>query len=221
MIDIAPVIDSTAYAVLRRNRNYVEFDDLRQEAWLWVLDHPKKMTEFQEEDDALGAWLLNRDLYKHLDKLARKVRADRVGYLPEDERFYTLKSIEELLPYVLNNDMTPPAGNVTGKSTKDPAEGGDWLASWIDVKRAWERADLTDRQRGIVISLLGDSQTQQAVATCLYTTQSSVSASLQDALRKLLTFLGGDRPRGCPYDCECHEGRLRKRPGKWENAGVL
>lgn len=98
-------------------------------------------------------------------------------------------------------------------SVADPAEGGSWLASFIDVKRAWESAPLSATERRVLFALHRYGWTQAAVADELMMTQQSVSQMARRGLERLSDELGGAKPLGCPYDCECHEGKLRRRPG--------
>lgn len=221
-LDPAAVIDTAAYNVLNKFRTYVEHEDLVSVGWIWVMDHPAKMDEFiAEESASLAAWKLDKAVWKVMERYARKERAHRIGYKPKDEAFYTAAGIESMLPRVLMGDPLPDrVERAEIRPTGDPAEGGDWLAGYIDVSRAWRHAKLTQQEKTILGMTYEEGFSQEVTGEALGLSQATVSRGHDRAIRKLQSYLGGPPVGDCPYSCECHEGKLRTRPGtKGNDAG--
>lgn len=215
-LNLDVVVRAQAYASWRRFRNFTAREDLIQEGYVWALEHPKRVQEYLDhENPKMAYYWLSRDLWEAMEKYARKDRAAALGYDPADEAFYGKALIDELLPAVLLGALEPPQGATSEvKNTSDPAEGGTWLAMYLDVKSAWEKATLTQHERDIMTMYFGGDDSQQFIADTLEVTQQTVSKTIKRATKKLSDKLGGQRPNDCPNTCECHEGKLRERPGK-------
>lgn len=205
--------------VARRFYSYVQRDDLLSEGFLWSLEHRKRLEHYDKDENAKRAqYRLLRDLTMCMEQYARKEKAARLGYDIADEAFYSEALIGLLLPSVLNKDYATPRGEESEvRGNSDPAEGGTWQAQLTDVARAWNEAPLAERERGAILMYYGLGYSQDDIATHLGVDQSSVSRRIDSGLRKMNAALGGTKPRDCPYDCECHEGRLRVRPGIHSN----
>lgn len=213
------ILAGVATKVWRKFRHYVAFEDLIAEGNLWLMEHPREVEKYyQEEEDRLAAWRLRRYLFRPLDRYARRERAATIGFDAGDEAYYTPTQIATMLPRVFSGDPFP---DVTAqpeiRSPSDPAEGGDWMASYFDVSGAWSSSVLTATERQVLIEVYGHGHSQMAVADLLEVSQPTVSRTVERALSKLSDALGGSRSQGCPVDCECHDGRLRRRPGTHGN----
>ena len=212
-LDVGSVIEGVAYSTHLRFAGYVDRDDLIQEAWIWVLEHEAKIKAYKEQENpAFAAHALGQDVWKVMDRYARREKAHRAGYQPEDDIFFSDAVINVVLPSVLKGDPTPPVRDGERvANTSDPAEGGVWLATYLDVKRAWESADLTGPQRDLLASYYRDGMTQVQVADALGVTQQSVAKRLKNARGKLIDRLGGREPRET-------EPQYRARPGSQHNS---
>ncbi len=85
---MAAVIGAQAYSVAQRFKGQVEQEDLEQEGWVWVCEHPGKMKDHESnEDSGLAAYRLSQDVWGVMDRYARREKAARGGYQPEDELF--------------------------------------------------------------------------------------------------------------------------------------
>lgn len=214
-LDVDAVIKRTAYAVRGRYKNFVELDDLISEGRLHVMDHPGEVAAYTEhEKPSLAAYWLSRDVWKRMDRFARRQRAQALGYEPQDEQFYGVGLIAMMLPFVLTEQPEPPSKPIADvpKSGSDPAHGGDWLIMYLDVQKAWRETVLSDREREVLMLLYLDGDSQESVAALLYIDVRTVQRCQSRALGKLSEALGGKRPGECPYHCECHEAKLRRRP---------
>ena len=217
MLNVEDQVAIVVAEVKRKYRPFVEVEDLEQASWLWILEHPKAMEEYgaaPEEDERKAAYRLRRDIRDHLDKVARENRAQALGYAPEDEEFYGRQMILNMLPHVIEGNSTPPTtGQSEVHTPSDPAEGGKWLAAYLDVQRAWDTAPLTADQHVLLIERVFSGLTLVELADQYGVSDRTISRRVNVALKVLSDALGGDRPHGCPHDCECHEGALRRRPG--------
>lgn len=201
--------------VARRFRGYVERDDLVQEGAIWLLEHRKRVLSYvEDENEKRGRYRLLRDLTMHMEKYARAQKAQTLGYSADDEAFYSKALVGMILPSVLHEDYDQPqveASEIRGNN--DPAESGVWLAHRADVVRAWEEASLTDKEREALILHFGFGFSSRVIEDQIGIDHVTATRRVDSGLRKMIAHIGGDKPQGCPYNCECHEGRLRVRPG--------
>jgi DNA-directed RNA polymerase specialized sigma24 family protein len=216
-LDTETLIALCATDVYRSYFNYVQREDLVSEGWVWVLSHPGRMehlAEDSEENPKRATYRLRRDLRIAMQIYARREKAHRVGYAPEDEYFYDRAILEMVLPGVLNDDPEPPElGPGDRRAGSDPAEGGNWLALVADVTSAWEGADLSADERKAALLRHRDGLDFDAVGAALGVSSSEAHRLYSRAERRIVEQLGGQRPADCPYSCECHDGPLRVRPG--------
>ena len=212
-LDIAGVIGSQAYAVWLRFKTFVEQDDLEQEAWVWVLSTPAEVKEFTEGEEPveLRSYRLGQRVGQAMDRYARRQKAYASGYEPEDELFYSDAVINVVLPSVLKEDPRPPVRDGERiANTSDPAEGGVWIATYLDVKKAWKTADLTPGQRKLLVSYYRDGENQSVIAEALGVSQQTVAKRLKRARTKLIAELGGRQAQD-------ETPRYDKRPGTKRN----
>ena len=196
-INIEDSIKAQAWSVANQYRGHVQQDDLIQEGWVWVLEHPDQVKGFQEHENVhTSTWLLNKRLRDAMSQFARREKAHASGYEVDDEIFFSDALIRLILPSVLKDDPTPPvqAGDRVA-NTSDPAEGGVWMATFMDVKQAWEKADLTGPQRDLLIAYHRDGDTQLDLANSLKVGQPTVNKRLKRARAKLIDMLGGPKPQ--------------------------
>jgi hypothetical protein len=129
---VSPVIND----VHRRFRDHVDRDDLLQEAALWWYGPAQKYLERYLTEDANHV-RLRRSLWRACAKYAQAEKAHRVGYRPVDQVRYAAGEIVALLPIALDPDGLPEVGHADGPKPKgNLAEGGDVLASIVDIRRA-------------------------------------------------------------------------------------
>lgn len=213
-VDFDTALAIAAADVRRRFYGHVERDDLVQIGWVWKYEHPGTFTGYDtDEDEKRAGYRLRRDLMMCLEKYARKQRAENLRYGPDDEAFYSETLIGAILPSILFADYDAPQAQSDGRGSSDPAESGTWMAHRQDVERAWREAPLQERERDALILYYGFGKTQAEIASMVGVLDQRISERIRSGMRKLIAALGGDKPSGCPYDCECHEGKLRMRPG--------
>lgn len=173
--EMADVINHTAYMVWRRHKQHTDAEDIRQEMWTWtVAQDPKKLKALDERQ---LMWRL-RDAG---EVYARKERAAARGYKPEDEVFYSIATLRELLPLAV--DTTPIVlkrdGENVKRSSSDPA-GMEFETAIADIRKAYWRLS---------------SKYRLALADAVENPDSVDDVVVTRALRFMQRKLGGRRPR--------------------------
>jgi len=142
------------------------------------------------------AWQMKR----HAERYARREKATRSGYKLTDEAFYDTVVIAQLLPHVIasvvDNTVLEQAQNLINdgqpKKQSAPAEGGNLLATLIDIKKAYLKLDVMDKD--ILIKRYHENLTLQELATYLECATSTADRRCQNSLRRLQNNLGGESP---------------------------
>ena len=198
------LVPSVVTVVHRRYRKYVDRADLTQEAYAWVMT---RVTYFngllEDENDAVR--LINQkriafQMRRAIERYARKEKAARSGYQTNDESFYDTVTIAQLLPYVIasvvNDTAIEQAQNLindgTPRKPAAPAEGGNLLATLIDIKRSYESLDEDDKN--ILRLRYHENYTLQQLSEATECAVSTADRRCTNALRKILNFIGGESP---------------------------
>jgi DNA-directed RNA polymerase specialized sigma24 family protein len=182
----------------------VERDDVIQECWSWYYSRIKHFNELLSEENTIQrvinekrvAWQMKR----HAERYARREKATKSGYKLADEAFYNTVTIAQLLPHVIasviDNTVLEQAQIVIndGQPRKQaaPAEGGNLLATLIDIKRAYLKLDVVDKD--ILIKRYNENLTLQELSVYLECAISTADRRCQNALRRLQNNLGGESP---------------------------
>ena len=198
------LVPSVVTVVHRRYRKYVDRADLTQEAYALVMT---RVTYFNGllEDDNDAVRLINQkriafQMRRAIERYARKEKAARSGYQTNDESFYDTVTIAQLLPYVIasvvNDTAIEQAQNLindgTPRKPAAPAEGGNLLATLIDIKRSYESLDEDDKN--ILRLRYHENYTLQQLSEATECAVSTADRRCTNALRKILNFMGGESP---------------------------
>lgn len=161
-------IRQAAGTIWRRYRRWVEREDVEMELWAWVCGHQDKTRELAQHE----SWLLRR-LRTIAERYARREKAQRSGYHPDDEVFYSQWHILQLLPEALNPAATPPQAamndvTVTGGGA---STFSDWEACIADLRAALGK--LSSGDVALLRRLVADRTTisEQATRSALWTLQ--------------------------------------------------
>ena len=129
-----------------RKFHMVPAEDIRQELWVWFLEHPNKVKVWESLDGKQSTKLVARSLRNAAKDYCQREKAKSVGYRVEDNYYYDKEIVEMILPAVLRGDTVSPSLTDIGFSnTKPPAaEGGNWFAMMADVEAALERVRATN-----------------------------------------------------------------------------
>jgi RNA polymerase sigma factor (sigma-70 family) len=199
--DIVPSVVSIVY---RRYRKYVDRADLTQEAYAWLMTRVAYLNGLLEEENEAVRLANQRrigwQMKRAIERYARKEKATRSGYQTNDESFYDVITIAQLLPYVIasvvNDTAIEQAQNLVNDGTprkpSAPAEGGNLLATLIDIKKAYELLD--EDEKKILRLRYHENYTLQQLSEVMECAVSTADRRCGNALRKLLNFMGGESP---------------------------
>lgn len=174
--DLANLIDSAAYIVYKRHRSHTEPEDIRQEMWVWILaQDPTRVDELEEHK---LVWKL-RDAG---EVYARRERASARGYKPDDEVFYSMRTLRDLLPLAVTTDpeVLRREGEEGAKSSGGDATSMEFETTVADLRRAYKK--LSAKYRDILAKHVSDPLGSDDVA-------------VTRALRFMQRKLGGKKPR--------------------------
>lgn len=177
----------------------VERDDIFQEIALYTITNKLSLpdVELTPQEQKEQIYYLKRDMRKHGDKFCRKEKAAKAGYEIEDEAFYSLPRLKDLVEVYYQTGVAehPPISREDSvKRSGDGSEAGTWMASLIDVERGLamlpegHRRRLSDRYK--LFAHMNDSD----YAFSLGLTEDQVRGRLRTALRALQRTLGGSNP---------------------------
>lgn len=188
------MVASIAYEFSRKF-HMCDADDIRQELWVWFLEHPNKVKLWETLDGKQSTKLIARSLRNSAKDYCQREKARAVGYKVDDNYYYDREVVEILLPAVLRKDSNAPAMTELGftKAKKVASEGGNWFAMMADIERALAR--LTQEQLSIVYLRFGDGCDNASLATELAISEDAARMRVNRAVNNLLNFLGGSRPR--------------------------
>jgi len=201
---INDIVPSVVTLVHRRYRKYVDRNDLMQEAYAWVMTRISYFNGLlAEENEAVRLANQRRigwQMKRAIERYARKEKAAKSGYQPNDETFYDVVTIAQLLPYVIasvvNETAIEQAQNLVNDGTPRkpaaPAEGGNLLATLIDIKKSYELLD--EDEKTILRLRYHENYTLQQLSETLECAVSTADRRCGNALRKLLNFMGGESP---------------------------
>jgi DNA-directed RNA polymerase specialized sigma24 family protein len=196
-----------AAQVARRYRGYIPYADLAQEGMVWVLSHPGTVTSLLEDGKRGGNRLVGR-LVRHMDKLARRERAQSIGYDTADEAFYTRTLLEAALPAIWDDSLLdhPPVDDEAAEGPRrrsDGSETSNWLVTVLDVRRAWTEAEMDLNWRLAISYRYGEGMRLYQIADALEVSDSTASNYIERGLNAMIRQLGGKPPGQCSDDCEC------------------
>jgi hypothetical protein len=200
-------IKVAAAQVARRYRGFVTYADLCQEGVVWVLTHPAT-TQSRLEDGRRGEGRLVGQIARYMEKLARKERAASIGYDQSDEAFYARTLVEAALPAIWDDSLMdhPPVEDMASDGPKrrsDGSETSNWLVTVLDVRRAWQNAEMDLNWRLALSYRYGDGMKLYQIADALEVSDTSASNYIERGLNALIRELGGKPPGQCSPDCEC------------------
>lgn len=106
---------ATASRILSsRYRGFVTYEDVQQECYVWLLGHYSKACKWREE---LGEVHAERTLVKALrnagERYCRTEKAEVEGYAPDDEFFYSIPMVADLLRLSYDPSWIEPASPQT------------------------------------------------------------------------------------------------------------
>jgi RNA polymerase sigma factor (sigma-70 family) len=199
--ELAP---SVAYAIHRRYKHWVERDDITQECIAWAITRNDYIIEQMSVEDAKQlehnekriAWQMRRAA----ERYARKEKANKSGYQLMDEAYYETLMLGQLLPFVIASIIDGKVLEQAQEMIKDgqprgsssPAEGGNLLASLIDIKKAY--LELDEKDQAVLRMRHYENATLHQIAGFLECAVSTADRRCTASLRRLQEELGGETP---------------------------
>jgi RNA polymerase sigma factor (sigma-70 family) len=198
------IVPSVASSITRRFRGFVEREDVLQECYTWAMTRAEHYATLLNEENKLQRTINEKriiwQMRRHCERYARKEKARKSGYQIGDETFYDTALLAQLLPHVLasiiDGTVLEQAQNLINdgapRKQPAPAEGGNLLAILIDIKKAYLKLDIEDKD--ILIKRYHEGATLQQLAEYLGCAVSSADRRATSSLRKLQIILGGESP---------------------------
>jgi len=199
--ELAP---SVAYAVHRRYKHWVEREDITQECIAWGVTRNAYITEQMSVEDPKQleynqsriAWQMKRAV----ERYARREKANKSGYQINDEVYYQTFTLGQLLPFVITSiidgtvleQMQEMINDGQPRGSSSPSEGGNLLASLIDIKKCYLKLDQKDQE--LLRMRHYDNATLQQIAAFLECAVSTADRRCTNSLRRLQDELGGETP---------------------------
>jgi len=141
-------INSATKILFARYRDYIDYGDIQQELYLWLFLNYDKALGWR---DSLSVRHAERSLIKALrragERVCRAEKAQAVGYAPEDEFFYSVPMVADLLSLYFDPNWMIPNGLELSQppAHKPPQEGGNLVVMVADVGKAYELMPQTDK----------------------------------------------------------------------------
>ncbi len=189
------LVNALSYEFSRKFR-MVEVDDIRQEMWLWFVEHPNKVKYWEENyDNKECTKLIARSLRNAAKDFCQREKAVKLGYRVEDLYYYDRELIELLLPATLTGELTAPALADLGytKNKTVLSEGNNWLTMCSDIDAAFE--SLQKDQQNILFLRYANGLEPVQLSHELSISVDAVRMRINRAMKTLLTVLGGDKPK--------------------------
>lgn len=199
---LAAVIPSLAADICRGCR-LVPKADIEQGMWQAALERSEQLAELLAEGKA---WAIRRKLQqaatrqiREEERYLRAKRALRLGYSPDDEAFYSLGLLSQLIPLYLDGGVAaePPRGRELTREVSSSSESGNYLALMLDVDHAM--GVISAHHRRILERYYSYPQgsggwTHNEIASALGITPEACRKRVSRAKRAMQRELGGESP---------------------------
>lgn len=187
------LVASIAYEYHNRYR-MVETEDIRQELWIWFLEHPRKVTAWEKLDSKESTKLYARSLRNCAKDFCQKEKAQLSGYHVSDNYYYDKQFLEAILPAIYTGDrknVSEDDLSVT-KTKKVASEGNNWLAIVADIDLALSK--LSQEQQSILFERYATSAEITAMALSKNISPDAMRMRINRAINSLQNRLGGVKP---------------------------
>ena len=191
-------VSSAARQLASRYRQHVSFEDVQQECYLWLWSNYDRAEAWREQYEEKHA---ERTLVKALrnagDRFCRQEKAEHEGYVPEDEFFYSIPMVRDLLMLSFDPDwMIPGSVQLDAVRSGTPAnEGGNLIAMVADVGRALQT--LSEHDRALLGQVYSHKDPDQEIAVLALdwgVTTKAADMRVRRILGRLRAALGGPNP---------------------------
>src|SRR6059058_161528 len=175
----------------------VERDDMAQDAWLWCVSHPRKVSEYRAEGET-GLRHMTIRIRDHLAEMATRELRAATGWEPplkEDEYRYSVIAIREVLMQSFTEewwDRGAPAADQPQSRSSAVADPADYWVAVFDVQNGYQKLSQGDRDLLYqVFAEPGKWQDNMKNLTAVYDlTVQGVRDRVNAALRRLRREIG-------------------------------
>lgn len=185
-----------ASRVYRVGKSYVEYDDILQEIYVWMVKKNNLLEQWRE-DGRKGEAILKTALYRAGLRYLTKERIARTGAEISDFTFYTDAMVEDLLPHIWDHDdwtmQSVTHSEVSSRSMSRPSEGGNYVAMLCDVRSAVYGLPKEDIET-LQFMFDGDGHTFKELAEYLEVSIDTARRTIARITNKLVDKLGGEPP---------------------------
>lgn len=138
-------IESAARGIYYAFKNWVEYEDCRQEAWVSYLGSRR---HFDQEMRKGHSEYVRKSIRNAVSRYAQKQKALKCGYDIDDQQRYGREKIRLLLEYFLAGERVPVLStdrDQAGDRATTSGPGMEIETELLDVERAWRLLDQADR----------------------------------------------------------------------------
>ncbi|HEY6021285.1 MAG TPA: sigma-70 family RNA polymerase sigma factor [Candidatus Paceibacterota bacterium] len=186
---LTPSVQRAVSIAASKFPSHHDTNDIEQSVWVWVLENKNTVTRILTEED--GPNRLDSHLIKVANGAYKKEDAAVYGYQPEDKFFYSVDLIKSVLEVIFNYEdwqSFAMSQDSQPRAKKNPAHGGDNLASYADVKSAVEK--LPEDYYNLIVWRYKYSYTFAQIGAETGRDASSVRQRLERALKAIQALLG-------------------------------
>ena len=193
-------IASATKILVSRYRGYVEYQDVQQELYLWLFKNYDKAERWRaEHGEAHAERMVVKALRNCGERYCRSEKSEKDGYSTDDEFFYSIPMVADLLQLYFDPDWMMPGGlELTTTSDGKPAsEGGNLIAMVADVGRAYEALPAPDRALLEEVYDRPSHDVGNAIAVLALhweITQTAANSRIRRVVGRLRAKLGGPSP---------------------------
>lgn len=188
------VVDAVALEY-HRKFDIVEVADLRQNLWLWFVEHPNKLKEWEAKGEKDAKNLIYKSLRNQAIDYCQKWKAKSVGYDVADLYYYAPEVVEAILPAVLRQEFGVTHKLNLGRIGRPtaPSEGGNLMVLMLEIDYAYYKLSKEDRK--IIFMKHAQSMDFKEIANILgLGSEDSARMRHYRAINRLIRKLGGHKP---------------------------
>lgn len=198
--DVAAIASATKI-LYSKYRDYVEYEDVQQELYLWLLTHYDRAEGWREKYEVRHA---ERTVVKALrnagERYCRQEKAESAGFSADDEFYYSIPMVADLLQLYFDPEWMIPSGmdlTTAGTTGGTPAsESGNLMVMVADVGRAYEALPMPDKDLlheiyGGKVVVTDAIATKSIEWSCTY---SAANSRIRRVVGRVRAGLGGPDP---------------------------
>lgn len=203
-----PVLARAAESVAYKYDDYMSFETLYEEAWLYRIRHVALVASFLDKEGGADVSGLEKVIRSYLESVARQEKALTCGYHTDDECWYSPKVVAELLPMVFDLEAallpSAPTDDAPGRGG-NPHGQGDFVTSLLDVREAWTNTAFRGIEMDLIRARYVEDMSWPHIAASFQVDVEEAQKRASIGLRRMSETLGGLPSRRCLPTCECKE----------------